>query len=169
MSATTFSKRVALIGMVAGALTVLAPVAQAAPPDALERAVANRESAPSFNGSPDVVDRAVAANERSKVASIDARERALTERPSTSSSYGPDAVERALTTRANEIESRTVSMLDSRERALGERPLTASPTFSDGGFDWGNFGFGAGVGVGIMLLVGLGAVAVRRNERISTA
>jgi hypothetical protein len=170
MSAATFSKRVALIGMVAGALTVLAPVAQAAPPDALERAVANRESAPSFIGSPDALDRAVAANERSKLASIDARERALTERPSIGPSYGPDAVERALATRANEIDSRTVSMLDSRERALVERPLAASPTaVSDRGFDWGNFGFGAGVGVGIMLLVGLGTVAVRRNERISTA
>jgi hypothetical protein len=168
MSATTFSRRVVLVSIVAGAL--MAPVAQADPGGAFERALANREPAPSFNGSPDAFDRAVAAKERSTMASIDARERALTERPSIGPSYGPDAIERALTTRANEIDSRTASILDSRERALVERPLTALPTAaSGGGFDWGNFGFGAGLGVGIMLLVGLGTVALRRNERISTA
>jgi hypothetical protein len=171
MWARTFSKqRVTIVAMVVGALTLLAPPAQADSGDAFTRALENRESTPSFIGSPDAIDRALAAKEASKVAAIDARERALSERPRVGPSLGSDAFERALVTHANEIDSRTVSMLDRRERALGERPLAASPVaVSDGRFDWGDFGVGAGAGVGIVLLVGLGTVALRRNERMSTA
>jgi len=172
MSATTCSKRrVALVAMVAGALTVLAPVAQADPGDAFMRALENRQSTPSFIGSPDAIDRAVAAKEASKVAAIDARERALSERPSVGPSHGPDAFERALISHANGLHSQTVAMLDSRERSLGTRPLPAqsAETSASAGFDWGDFGVGAGVGIGLALLLGLGTAALRRHESVSTA
>ncbi len=169
MSATTFSKRrVALIGMVAGALTVLVPVGQADPGDAFMRALENRQTAPSFIGSPDAIDRALAAKERSKVAAIDARERGLTERTSIGTTHGPDAFERAVSRRSDGTHPRPAHLIDGRVGVLVERPPSASPVAAgDGGFDWSDFGLGAGTGMGFVLValgIGIGVLAVRRGQ-----
>ncbi len=157
----------------AGALTTLvlaisAP-AQAQSPDAFERAVQSRQPSPTVLRVPDAIDRAVAAHEaQKKLAAIDARERALTERP-LAKAVGPDAFERAVVNRTAELTAQTASMLDNRERALAVRPTAATQAAGSDGFDWGDFGVGAGVGIGLVLLLGLGTIALRRNERMSTA
>jgi hypothetical protein len=156
----TLTKRHAAAALVAGAVSLLAPVAQADT---------------GFRGSPDAIDRGLAAKEASKLAAIDARERGLTERSTFGGTYGPDAFERALATHADEIESKMISMFDSRERAMVQRPLTSSPVAaSEGGsLDWQDFSVGAGAGIVLMLvLLGLGAVIAsnrRGHDRVTTA
>ena len=159
----------------AAALTIAAPVAQAQSPDAFERAVRSQQSQPTFVGTPDAIDRAIAAREAQKVAAaLEIRERALIERPTTTTTAPPDAFERALVTHADGLTAQTVSMLEGRERALVGRPVTSQPVIgSQSGFDWSDFGMGAGAGIGLMLaLLGLGAgvLALRRDHsRVTTA
>jgi hypothetical protein len=153
------TKRNAVAALVAGTVLVIVPVAQA-------------DSG--FTGSPDAIDRALAARQAEKFAAIDARERGLTERPTLESiGSAPDAFERALITHAGDVRSQTISMLDARERAQSTRPVASEPISSSGGFDWGDFGVGAGAGIGSMLVVlGLGAtfLGVRRQSgRMTTA
>lgn len=125
-TSTPSKRRLATIALIAGALTVLVPVAQAdsgsqGSPDVVDRAVAARQAETGFLGSPDAIDRAVAAKQAQKLSAIDARERGMVERPA-HHSVPPDAFERALTTHADTVTSQTVSMLNKRERGLGERP-----------------------------------------------
>lgn len=125
-TSTPSKRRLATIALIAGALTVLVPVAQAesgsqGSPDVVDRAVAARQAETRFLGSPDAIDRAVAAKQAQKLSAIDARERGMVERPA-HHSVPPDAFERALITHADAVTSQTVSMLNSRERGLGERP-----------------------------------------------
>jgi len=155
MKATTFSKLGALAA-VAGAVAVLAPTAG---------------GQTGFRGSPDAIDRAVAAHQAElRSTALEARERGMIERPVVAP-VGPDAFERALITHGGE----TMAMLDSRERSLATRPpgsTAIAASSASAGFDWSDFGIGAGAGIGLVLtLVGLGAgvAAMRRNGRVTTA
>lgn len=159
-TSTSSKRRLATAASIAGALTILVPVAQA-------------DS--SFRGSPDAIDRALAAQQLEKVAAIDARERSMLTRPGlVSEAAPPDAFERALQNRATGISPDTISMLDAREQSLAARPVGAvQPTVSDTAFDWADFGIGAGAGIGFMLVLGalgIGVLATRRDhEGISPA
>ena len=159
MKATTFSKLGALAA-VAGAVAVLAPTAA---------------GQASFSGSPDAIDRAVAAHQAElRSMALEARERGMIERPVVAP-VGPDAFERALITHGGEATTHKFAMLDSRERSLATRPpgsTAIAASSASAGFDWSDFGIGAGAGIGLVLtLVGLGAgvAAMRRNERVTTA
>jgi hypothetical protein len=170
MSAGRIRKPIAALAIV-GVFAMSVPVAQAAPPDAVERAVRNHQVEHSFVGSPDAIDRALAVREAERIAAIDARERGLTERPGRSMPYAPDALERAVITHADAINAQTVSMLDSREQALSERPAVSSSISVTGSepFAWSEFGMGAGAAIGLVLVAGLGALALRRGQRVTTA
>lgn len=189
MSAGKIRKPFAAVAIV-GAFAVSVPVAQAAAPDALERAVGNHQAQQhsfppdavvravgnhhaehSFVGSPDAIDRAVAVREAERIAAIDARERGLTERPGGGTTYSPDAFERALITHTDAMNAQTLSTLDVRERGLSGRPGASSPVLaaSGEGFDWSGFGMGAGAVMGLFLIAGLGTLAIRRSSRVTTA
>ncbi len=133
-SSNTIRRLAGLVG-IAGAFAVLVPVAQAGS---------------GFNGSPDAIDRAVAAEQAKKVAAIDARERSMLTRPVLESvGTPPDAFERALITHADGVTSRTIPMLDAG--LLPTRTVESR-------FNWSDFGIGAGAGIGfILIVVGLGA------------
>ena len=171
------SRRFAAVALTAAALTIAAPVAQAQSPDAFERAVrSEQQSKPTFVGSPDAIDRAIAARNAQQVAAaLEARERALTERPTSTTTAPPDAFERALVTHSDGLTAQTVSMLESRERALVGRPVPSQQVAAApaGGFDWSDFGLGAGLGVGLtigLLGIGAGITATRRSDgRMTTA
>jgi hypothetical protein len=139
------------LGAVTAAVAALGPVAHASS---------------GYQGSPDAVDRAVAAKQAELAADFDAREHAQLriEQPV------PDAFERA----AAAHELRTLDAMpvpDAFERAaaagqLQYQPVTAST--STNGFDWGDFGLGAGTGVGLVLLLAglaLGAWIGRQGRR----
>ena len=162
---TRSTKLYAAGALAAAALTISAP-AQAQSPDAFERAVQSRQPSPTVLRVPDAIDRAVAAHEAEmKAAVIDARERALTERPT--STGGPDAFERAIVNRTAELTAQRASMLDSRERALVARPTTLTQTAGSDRFDWGDFGVGAGAGIGfvlVLLALGAGLLMTRRTD-----
>ena len=182
---TSGKRRLAVTALVAGALTIAAPVASAdvvdravaaklsqqptfqGSPDAIDRAV----PAPSFQGSPDAIDRAVPAP--SFQGSPDAIERAVVarqlgtrfqgspdamDRQIQAPSYAPDAFERALITNAN-------------SRTEAAAVVTSSEIVTSSGLDWSDFGIGAGVGLGsALLLIGLGlGVTLRRGQRVTTA
>jgi hypothetical protein len=179
MTLSTSKRRFTAAALTAAALTISVPVAQAQSPDAFERAVASQQQSPSFVGSPDAIDRAVAAREANKVElALDVRERALTERPATTTTTttpGPDAFERALITHANEQTLKTAAMLDARERSFASRPVGSvqHPTMSGRGLDWGDFGIGAGAGLGsalVLVLLGAAILGSRRtHDRATTA
>jgi hypothetical protein len=168
MNLSTHKRRTAAATISAAVLTIVVPVAQAQTPDAFERAVQSHPSeSRTFLGSPDAIDRAIAAREAQRKAMVlDARERSLTERPAATTSVAPDAFERALTTHTDALTTRTMSQLNARERALTERPTIVSPaavTVSEG-FDWGDFWMGAGAGIGLVLVAGLGGLLIRRSQ-----
>jgi hypothetical protein len=170
------SKRLVALALSAAALTIAVPVAPAQSPDAFMRALnSQQQQQPTFVGSPDAIDRAIAAREAEKAyLALEARERALTERPTGTPTSGPDAFERALVTHADARTAQIASMLDRRERSLVSRPVsTPIVGTTPSRFDWSDFGMGAGAGVGLMLvLLGLGAgvLAQRRNDaRVTTA
>jgi hypothetical protein len=176
MTLSTSKRRFTAVALTAAALTISVPVAQAQSPDAFERAVASQQQSPSFVGSPDAIDRAVAAREANKVElALEVRERALTERPATTTTLGPDAFERALITHADEQTLKTTAMLDARERSFASRPLGSvqQPRVSGHGLDWGDFGIGAGAGLGsalVLVLLGAAILGSRRtHDRVTTA
>jgi len=175
MTRSTHKRRFTAIALTIAALTIAVPVAQAQSPDVVERAVQSRQQNTTFVGHPDAVDRAIAArNAEQTLLALEIRERALTERPASTTTAPPDAFQRALVTHADELAAQTVSMLDERERALVVRPTPTQPVVATaGGFDWSDFGMGAGAGIGLMLvLLGLGAgvLALRRdNSHVTTA
>lgn len=178
MTLSTSKRRFSAAALTAAALTISVPVAHAQSPDAFERAVASQQQSPSFVGSPDAIDRAVAAREANKVElALDIRERALTERPATTTTTrpGPDAFERALITHGDEQTLKTTAMLDARERSLASRPVGSvqPPTVSGRGLDWGDFGIGAGAGLGsalVLVLLGTAILGSRRtHDRTTTA
>jgi hypothetical protein len=174
MTPSTSKRRFTAAALTAAVLTILAPVAQAQSPDAFERAARSQQQSTTFVGSPDAIDRAIAAREANQLQlALEVRERALTERPTTTTP-GPDAFERALVTHNDGLTAQTVAMLDARERALFERPIASQPSeATTPGFDWSDFGIGAGAGIGLMLvLLGLsaGVLGLRRGEsRVETA
>jgi hypothetical protein len=156
-TSTSNKRRLAIAALIAGALTILAPVAQA-------------DS--SFRGSPDAIDRAVAAQQAKKFAAVDARERSMLTRPDLRSVAGPpDAFERALQYRP----SPKLSMLelqhflanDNRQQSLAGLPVApVHPAVSGTGFDWEDFGVGAGAGIGFILVtlaLGVGVLVVRHR------
>ena len=166
MSARTRTSFVTIA--IVGALAVAAPVAQAAPPDAFERAVGNHQAEYTFVGHPDAIDRALATREFERLAAIDARERALSERPAATPAVGPDAFERALVTHSDALVAETAAMLDARERSLETRPTSPTPIATPGEFGWSEFGVGAGAGAGlafVLLVLGLGAWVARRDQQ----
>ena len=150
MTRSTHIKRFTALVVVAGALTVLAPVAQAEPilsitertapkttqwqsgygvdrvSDSVEaaRAAQLRDATPM----PDVVDRAVVAHQQ---------EIALP-------SFPPDVIERTA--------------------ASGPGQYYFQPSESPG-FDWSDFGMGLGAGVGLMLVLGGLAIGVAFSRR----
>lgn len=167
MKATTFSKLGALAA-VAGAVAVLAPTAA---------------GQASFSGSPDAVDRAVAASQAElRSTALEARERGMIERPAVAP-VGPDAFERALITHGGKVSpqitplerrEQLLAMLERREQSLATRPPSSSQiATTSSAFDWSDFGIGAGTGIVLMLaLLGLGAgvLATRRSdEHVATA
>ena len=168
MTTSTYTRRLAIAAAVVGAMTVLVPVAQAQSPDAFMRSV-NTQNAQAQE--PDAFMRAVNAQQTDKLAAIDARERALTERPGVAPAIGPDALERALLTHTDTMTTKTAAMLDARERSLASRPVgSIQQPVVDSGFDWGEFGAGAGIGSVLALLLGAGIVGIRRSHsRVTTA
>jgi hypothetical protein len=168
-TSTHTTRRLVTVAAVIGAITLLVPVAQAQQsPDVVMRAVNARTAQVD---SPDVIMRAVNAQQNDKLAAIDARERALTERPGAASAPGPDALERALNTHSNALTATTTAMLDARERSLASRPVGfVQQPVVEPSFDWSDFGAGAGVGSALALLVGAGVLGIRRNQsRVTTA
>lgn len=149
ISFTPNKRRLATIALIAGTLTILAPVAQADT---------------SFRGSPDAIDRALATRQLEKTGVLDARERSMLTRPTLGGlAAPPDAFERALQNRAADKTSLTIAMLDARQRALTTRPVASSAA----GFDWGDFGIGAGAGIGFILVslgLGVGVLGVRHGH-----
>jgi hypothetical protein len=147
-------RRLAGLAGIAGAM-VLVPVAQAdsgfnGSPDAIDRAVAARQAelGSSFQGSPDAIDRAVATRQSERAAAFDAREHAQL----ALSPASRDVVERAVTAHERNATPNLTAMLPEAT--------------TSNGFDWNDFGIGAGVGIGLMLL-GLGASVwiTRQGER----
>ncbi len=164
-------RRLAGLAVVAGALVALIPVAQAdsgfqGSPDAIDRAVAARQAelGSSFNGGPDAVDRAVATKQAQEIAAFDAREHAqLALTPP-----APDVLERAALAQQLNTMPDLSRMPDVVERtvAAGQLQYLTQPTSN--GFDWNDFGIGAGAGIGLMLLLlGTGASVwiIRQGER----
>jgi hypothetical protein len=169
-------RRLAGLAGIAGAFAVLVPVAQAdsgfnGSPDAIDRAVAARQAqaGSGFNGSPDAIDRAVAARQAEQSAAFDAREHAQLALAPPS----PDVVERAVS--AHELNSTPdlSGMPDAFERTAASGTLQYLPvSTTTSRFDWSDFGLGAGAGMGFMLLLGLGigVLLVRHgNGRMRTA
>jgi len=146
--------RLARLALIAGAVMVLVPVAQA--------------DSGSVR-SPDAIDRALAAQQAERAAALDARERALLTRPGLASIGTPDAFERALRAHEESAIQSLTSMPDVLERTAAAGPAQyLPPTTTASGFDWSDFGIGASVGIGFMLvIVGLGAgVLAVRNGRV---
>ena len=167
--------KLAAVAAAVGAFAALVPVAQAEPgfdgsPDAVDRAVAARQAqlGSGFKGSPDAIDRAVAARQTQLISSYDAREHAqLAVVPP------PDVVDRAVF--AHQLDSATdlSRMPDVLERTAAAGALQYGPvTSTSSRFDWSDFGIGAGAGMGLLLVLGLGigAIVVRHNNgRAKTA
>ncbi len=165
-------RRLAGLTVVAGAFAALAPIAQAdsgfnGSPDAIDRAVAARQSqiGSSFQGSPDAIDRAVAMRQAEQAAAFDAREHAQL----ALSPASPDVVDRAVIAHELNAMPDLSGMPDVLERtvAAGQLQYLSQPTTSSG-FDWNEFGIGAGAGIGLMLLllgIGAGVWITRQGER----
>ncbi len=165
-------RRLAGLAAVAGAFCALAPIAQAGSgfkgsPDAIDRAVAARQAQldSSFQGSPDAVDRAVAARQVEQTAAFDAREHAqLSLSPAAS-----DVVERAVTARQLGSTPDLSVMPDVVERTAAAGTLQyQTQDASTSRFDWSDFGIGAGAGIGAMVLLivlGVGLLNLRPSGR----
>jgi hypothetical protein len=175
MFVSTHIRRIAGIAAVTAGFAALTPVAQAGhgfqgSPDAVDRSVAARQAelGSSFQGSPDAIDRAVATRQAEQAAAFDAREHAALD---LNRGISPDVVERAV--RAHELNAMPdlSSMPDAVERTAAAGQLQYAPPTTTSRFDWSDFGIGAGAGVGLMLLLGgIGALALRRSEgRVTTA
>ncbi|MEX0850477.1 MAG: hypothetical protein WD015_03140 [Gaiellaceae bacterium] len=158
MGTSTSSKRhLATVALIAGALTMLVPVAQA-------------DSG--FKGSPDAIDRALAARQLEMTAVLDARERSMLTRPDLGSvAAPPDAFERALQNRPTGTPPLPLQHFlanDARQRSLDARHVgSVQRTVSSTGFDWDAFGVGAGAGIGFILAtlaLGVGVLVVRRGH-----
>jgi hypothetical protein len=164
-------RRLAGLAGIAGAM-VLVPVAQAnsgfnGSPDAIDRAIAARQAelGSSFQGSPDAIDRAVATRQSEQAAAFDAREHAQL----ALSPASRDVVERTVRAHQLNFTPDLSGMPDVVERtvAAGQLQYLSQPTTSSG-FDWNEFGIGAGAGIGLMLLLlGVGASVwiTRQGER----
>jgi len=162
-------RRLAGLAVVACAFGALVPVAQAdsgfqGSPDAIDRAVAAKQTEIGFNGSPDAPDRALAAQQVQETAAFAVREHAqLALTP-----VSPDVFER--TVDAKRLNASGLSAMPDvldRTVAAGELQYLAQPTTTNG-FDWNDFGMGAGAGIALMLLlVGLGASVwtMRQSQR----
>jgi hypothetical protein len=172
-------RRIVSLAVVLGSVAVLAPVAQAdagfqGSPDAIDRAVAARQAelAGSFNGSPDAIDRAVVATRAAQDAAFDTREHAALRLPPAGVTSS-DVIERAVRAHEREAIVDLSGMPDVVERAAAAGELTfRSETTSAGGFDWRDFGIGAGAGVGVMALLGLGVgllIGRHGNRQMTTA
>jgi hypothetical protein len=186
MQAFTNSKRIVVsTALVAGALTVAAPVAaaQSSSPDVVERAVESKlaEQHP-FQASPDAIDRAVAARQTTLATSFrgspDAIERAVAAARSLPTFQGsPDAIDRHLA-RANAsfppdaFERALITNTSARTTSLAAPVVHSSDVPTSSGVDWSDFGLGAGIGLGSALLLtglGLGVLMLRRGQRMTTA
>lgn len=178
--APTMSRR-ARLALIAGVMMALVPVAQA--------------DSGSVRNHPDVIDRALAAQQAERAAALDARERAMQTRPATgpismldarerslltrpglaSIGHGPpDAFERALRAHEDNVIQSLTSAPDVFERtAAAGSAQYLSPTPTASSFDWSDFGIGAGVGIGFMLVIvgfGAGVLAVRNGHgRVTNA
>jgi hypothetical protein len=148
--------------------TALADTGFRGSPDAIDRAVAARQAElrSGFEGSPDAIDRAVAARRAQLAADFDRREH-----PQLELGTSPDVVDRAVTVHRNAMPDLS-SMPDVLERTAAAGQLQYQPaTVTGSGFDWGDFGMGAGAGIGLLLLLGIpvGVLVVRGNRRMTTA
>jgi hypothetical protein len=134
MLVNTTIRRLVGLGAVTAAVAALGPVAQASS---------------GYQGSPDAVDRAVAAKQAELAADFDAREHAQLriEQPV------PDVFERAVA--ARELRSLDATPVpDAFERAAAAGQLQYQPVAtSTSDFDWGDFGLGAGTGIGLALVL----------------
>jgi hypothetical protein len=148
MNFFTHTKRVATLAVIAGAVAAVVPVAQAGS---------------GFNGSPDAVDRAVAAHQAQVGSTFNG---------------SPDAIDRAVAVRQAQIESNFNASPDAIDRALRSDGLAAAGAIeypaatTKSGFDWSDFGIGAGAGIGVMLLLGglgAGLLTRRGREQVRTA
>ena len=165
--------RLARLALIAGAVMVLVPVAQAdsgsvRSPDAIDRALAAQQAERA--AALDARERAMQTRLASDpISMLDARERALLTRPGLASIGTPDAFERALRAHEESAVQGLTSTPDVLERTAAAGPAQyLPPTTTASGFDWSDFGIGAGVGIGFMLvIVGLGSgVLAVRNSRV---
>ena len=162
-------RRLAGLAVVAGAFAALIPVAQAdsgfqGSPDAIDRAIAAKQAGIGFNGSPDALDRALAAQQVQEAAAFGAREHAqLVLAP-----VSRDVFERTVDAqRLNTSGPSAMPDVLDRTVAAGQLQYLAQPTTSNG-FDWNDFGIGAGAGIGLMLVLlglGVGAWTMRQSQR----
>ena len=113
-------------------------------------------------GSPDLVDRAIAAHQREQAAMLDARERALGQRPVTGDVYSSlDAREQAFGAKREAQLASTPSRPSVREPVVDDRfridptavPSTVSVTSSGREIDWPQIGIG--FAIGLLLATGL--------------
>jgi hypothetical protein len=167
MTRSTHIRRLATLAVIAGAMSVLAPVAQAEPIlDVRERSTQDlTPSQPGYGVDrvSDSVEAARAARQRTEL--------------SFQSGYGvnriADSVDAARAAQRRDVSGLTD--LASSYRAFRSFESMAAPTVESqlkrpqpidgGGFDWREFGIGAATGVALMLLLGaLGARLVTRRQ-----
>jgi len=144
----------------------------------------DRQSQTTFVGSPDLVDRAVAAEERRVAAMLDARERAhsagsdelstpmLDARENAfgaklqvqlSNGISPDAFERAVQARGSTVDR--VVANDNRSRVVPTNdPVPVEVTGSGREIEWPQIGIGLGIGIALMLGLVFALRATRHRE-----
>jgi hypothetical protein len=130
-------------------------------PDAVDRAIAaQQQSQTTFNGSPDAIDRAIAAQRQSETTfngSPDAIDRAIaTQRPSQTTFNGsPDAIDRAIASeraRVDAVVGGRVYQDDNRfQLETTGRPTTVSVSSSGNEIEWPQVGIGFAVGIALAL------------------
>jgi hypothetical protein len=165
MNRSTHIRRLAILAVVAGAMTVLVPVAQAGyDPNRVADSVDTARAAQQ-GGSLDLSSQQGYGIYRV----ADSVDTARAAQASGVSSM-PDVVDRAVVAHNLEIASQS-SPPDVLERtaAAGPGQYFFQPTTSESGFDWGDFGLGTGLGIGLMLLLGGLGVGVMTRRQVRTA
>ena len=171
MIRSTYTKRLATLAVIAGAMTIIVPVAHAASDpnrvaDSVDAARAATQRPTSSYG----LFRAIESRVSDSVETAQIAQRKAEAELLSQAGYGVNRVADSVET-ARAAQPRPTSSfglfhwLESQAVPAVERPLSPQPTIESGGFDWRDFGLGAGTGVGLMLLLGgLGAGVARRTR-----
>jgi hypothetical protein len=150
MTRSTHIKRVTSLVVIAGALTVLAPVAQAEPILSINERTAPKttqwQSGYGVDRVSDSVEAARAAQLRDATAMPDVVDRAVVahQQEIAQQSFPPDVIERTA--------------------ASGPEQYYFQPSESPG-VDWSDFGMGLGAGVGLMVVLGGLGIGVALSRR----